>query len=253
MTAHPDPLAALAGSVRRLADLVRPLDDDALAGPAYPSEWSIAQVVSHLGSGATIWVRRLADGLAGVATPEDLNETVWAEWDAKPPRAQADEGLAADAELLAFLEGLGPDDRARVRAHLAGQAFSFDGFVRLRLNEHLVHTWDVAVALDPGATLASDGTAVVIDNLELIARFSGRGGEPAVITVATTDPARRFEVTITPDGTTLTPSDAAEPDLTLPSEAFIRLVYGRLDEAHTPPVTGTPNPLTTLPTTFPGF
>jgi hypothetical protein len=40
---------------------------------------------------------------------------------------------------------------------------------------------------------------------------------------------------MTPDSVALTPSGpGAEADLTIPAEAFIRLVYGRLDPAHTP-------------------
>ena len=38
------------------------LDDDALVRPAYPSEWSIADVLSHIGSGAVIFGRILDDG-----------------------------------------------------------------------------------------------------------------------------------------------------------------------------------------------
>ena len=57
-----------------------------------------------------------------------------------------------------------------------------------------------------------------------------------------------------PDSLKLTPSDlVAAPDLELPSEAFIRLVYGRLDPAHTPAVTGSPTLLDELRTAFPGF
>ena len=46
------PLEALVTSQRRLRDVVAPLDDQAIAGPAYPKEWTVAQVLSHLGSGA---------------------------------------------------------------------------------------------------------------------------------------------------------------------------------------------------------
>jgi hypothetical protein len=35
----------------------------------------------------------------------------------------------------------------------------------MRLNEQLLHEWDVAATLDPSATLAADGTVLIIDNL----------------------------------------------------------------------------------------
>jgi hypothetical protein len=45
--------------------------------------------------------------------------------------------------------------------------------------------------------------------------------------------------------------DPPAPDLELPAEAFVRLVYGRLDPAHTPPVSGTAD-LDELRSVFPG-
>lgn len=94
-------LAALQSSVHRLAALVGPLDDDAIVAQAHPTEWTIAHVLSHLGSAAVIFGRRLSDGLAGVETPDDFNAGVWAEWDTKSPRAQVDDALAADAAFTA--------------------------------------------------------------------------------------------------------------------------------------------------------
>jgi hypothetical protein len=44
---------------------------------------------------------------------------------------------------------------------------------------------------------------------------------------------------------------AGEPDLVLPAEAFIRLVYGRLDADHTPAVAGSAD-LDALRAAFPG-
>ena len=39
----------------------------------------------------------------------------------------------------------------------------------------------------------------------------------------------------------------------MPAEAFVRLVYGRLDEAHTPPVESAGVELDELRPIFPGF
>ena len=47
-------LEALHASHDHLGALVAPLDDAAIVRPAYPTEWTIAQVMSHLGSGAVI-------------------------------------------------------------------------------------------------------------------------------------------------------------------------------------------------------
>ena len=95
-----------------------------------------------------------------------------------------------------------------------------------------------------------------MDNLELISRYTAKPtpGEPRVVTVRTTDPPRRFIVELTAEGATLAPSDdsTGEVDLTLPAEAFVRLLYGRLDPAHAPPIPGVPALLDRLRTTYPG-
>ena len=255
----PTPLDVLQTSVARLRSIVEPLDDDAITAPAYPSEWSIAQVVSHLGSAAIIFGRRLDDGLAGRETPDDFAPTVWAEWDAKSPRAMVDDGLAADAALLARLEGLDDAERAQVSFSMGPLLFDFEGFVGLRVNEHVVHTWDVEVALDPTAVLPAEATALLVDQLGLIAGFTARpAGEPGSIVVDTTDPARRFAITVAEDGATFAgvvdadQRSAAAADLVLPAEALCRLVYGRLDPDHTPAGVDDGPVLDRLRAVFPG-
>jgi len=46
-------LGALRASVEHLPSVVEPLSDAQLDEPAYPAEWTIADVLSHIGSGAT--------------------------------------------------------------------------------------------------------------------------------------------------------------------------------------------------------
>ena len=58
------PLDALHASVARLDELPRGLDDNQLTGPSYCSDWTMADVLSHLGSGMVITQRGLADTLA---------------------------------------------------------------------------------------------------------------------------------------------------------------------------------------------
>src|SRR5262249_52030783 len=83
-----DSLGASRTWVDGLAALVRPLDDATVAGPASPADWTIADVVSHLGSGAIIWTRRVDDALEGTTMPDDFSQRVWDEWNAKSPRAK---------------------------------------------------------------------------------------------------------------------------------------------------------------------
>ena len=229
-------LEALRSSVARLHDLTAGLDEDQLIGRAYPSEWCIADVVSHLGSGAVITSRRLDDTLADRETPEDFAPGVWDDWNAKAPIAQRDDALAADAALLENLDAVTAEQHTTFSAAMGPLTLDFAQFVAMRLNEHAFHTWDIEVATDPTATIPRQAAELVVDNLDLIARFTATPtGDTTTITVATTAPDRRFAVDLTPETVTFGPSnDTSAADLQLPAEAFARLVYGRLDPAHTP-------------------
>lgn len=251
-----DPIAALRESHDRLAAIVAGLTPDQITAPAYPSEWSIAQVMSHLGSGAEIMALAFDAGLTGAPAPgREANQPIWDRWNAKTPQDQVRDGIESDRQLVARLTGLDADQRQRLRFGSFMGVVDADQFARLRLNEHAVHTWDIAVALDPSATIGAEAVGLVVDALGMIARFSGRGDERSVrVRVTTTDPHRDFTLTLG-QPVSLEPGadEPASATLILPAEAFIRLVYGRLDPAHTPELSVTGIDLDTLRAAFPGF
>src|ERR1700733_12517221 len=107
-----NPVSALRASVDRLHTLCHGLDDSQLGPQSYSSDWPIADVLSHLGSGAVITRRRLEDTLAGRDTPDDFAPSVWDEWNAKTPRAKADDALAVDPALFEEFERVGEAERA---------------------------------------------------------------------------------------------------------------------------------------------
>ncbi len=248
------PVGALRASVGRLHDLASGLDDAQIVSPSYCDDWSIAQVLSHLGSGAVISLRGLQDVRAGTTTPEGFNPSVWDEWNAKTPRAQADEALEADEALMEAYEGVDDSERERLTFPMGPLSLGFDELVGLRLNEHTFHSWDIAVMLDGSVGLPEDATALVIDNLSLIARFTGRpNGEERTIAIHTTGPRRDIALRLSTDGVAVGAGDPGQqPDLELPAEAFCRLVYGRLDPDHTPPFRGDAALLNGLRGVFPG-
>ena len=243
MEPSPGPwISALRHSHDRLRADVEPLGPDQLTQRSYPSEWTIAQVLSHLGSQAEIFGLVLEAGLGGQEPPgPEAFPPIWDTWNAKDPQAQATDALRSDQATLERLESMDAGERERFHLKLFGMDIDAAGFARLRLSEHAVHTWDVLVALDPAATLAPDATALLIDMVDQVAgRSAEPDGKPRKVRVSTTDPERQF-ILETGEEVTLTPSDgnaAPEPglsELRLPAEGLIRLVYGRMDEAHTPP------------------
>ena len=135
------------------------------------------------------------------------------------------------------IEAVTPAEQDRFALDMGPLTVDFGAFVGLRLNEHAFHSWDIEVVLDPTATIPVELAELVIDNLELIARFTAKPtGDTTTITVSTTDPERGFRIELTPEVASVTPTSAsANADVELPAEAFARLVYGRLAPEHTPP------------------
>jgi uncharacterized protein (TIGR03083 family) len=247
-------LDALSRSGGRLRAIVEPLDDDAIAARAYPTQWSIAQVLSHLGSAAEIMQRRFEDALAGREMPDDFAPAVWEAWNAKGPRTQVHDALTTDATLLARMDALPSSERERFTMSMGPITVDFMGFVGLRVNEHVLHTWDVEVAIDPSATIPEDLAAVVVEDLGLIAQYTGKyDGNPITVAVHTTQPATDHTLQLGDQVTLATGAPAdSDVDLTLPADALIRVVYGRLDPAHTPAELSDDPIVDRLRQTFPG-
>jgi uncharacterized protein (TIGR03083 family) len=254
-----DLAAALRDSHVRLAASVDGLSADQVRATSYADEWSIAQVLSHLGSGAEIFVMFLDAGLAGDPPPDmEKFQAVWARWDAKSPEDQVRDAVAADAQFLDRLDALSEAERAAWRMELFGAERGLGDIARLRLGEHALHTWDVAVVLDGGVTVPADVAALLVDGLDDLVARSGKPTDTAVrVHVSTHGPDRAFTLDAGPDGVRLSPaeSDPADHDasLRMPAEAFTRLVYGRMDADHTPSVDTQGIDLDTLRAIFPGF
>jgi uncharacterized protein (TIGR03083 family) len=257
----PDPhhwIASLRASHDRLAALAGPLDTKELEGPSYDSEWTIAQVLSHLGSQAEIFSLFGDAALEGRDLPgQEAFSPIWDAWNSRTPDAQAADGLAVDEAFVRRAEGLTDEQLSGIRLPMFGQDLDAAALFRMRLGEHAVHTWDVAVALDPSAEVSSDAVDLLIDGLGDLVGWGGKvDGGPRRVRVRTTGPDRDVLISVS-DAVSLGDWDDGEADavLTMPAPAFLRLIYGRLDGAHTPPVTidGPSETLDDLRLVFPGF
>jgi uncharacterized protein (TIGR03083 family) len=254
-------IGVLRGSQQRLASLVGPLSPEQLRGPSYCSEWTIAHVMSHLGSQAEIGQASLAAVLSG-SEPLSMDDfrKIWAIWDARDPDDQAAESLVQDSAQVGRYEELSDEELAGIRAPLFGMEFDAVGLLGLRLGEHAVHTWDIAVSLDPAATISEDAAGLLVDRLSWIAGRAGKAdGEPYRVIIETTGPERTFLLDVG-ESVELSEAEPGTADdvagrIRMPAEALLRLVYGRLDADHTPPVEVLAGEvdLDRLRKTFPGF
>jgi len=251
-------LAVLNASHDRLATALSDLTSEQATTQSYDDEWSVAQVASHLGSGAEIFRLHLAAGAKGEeAAGNDTYPPIWDAWNNRQPLDQVRDAVTTDAALLEDAAALSAEEQEQWHLDLFGMSLDFAGFLGMRLNEHALHTWDVTVSFDPSSIVPENATTYVLDALPMVAGWAGKPSEQQVsVEVRTTSPERAFHLDLGPKGVSLTPSldDTDAPQLTLPAEAFVRLVYGRLDPDHTPSsVSATGVDLDLLRTVFPGL
>jgi uncharacterized protein (TIGR03083 family) len=253
-----DLVAVLHASQDRLTAALDGLSEEQALSQSYDDDWTVAQVASHLGSGAELFTLFLHAGLKGESVPGvEVMQPVWDVWNAKDPLSQARDSVVVNDSFLEQVDALTEAERAAWQLELFGSVRDLPEFLRMRLSEHAVHTWDIVVSFDPTATLPEDASAYVVDNLAPIAGWTGqKHDEQLSVEVRTTAPELAFHLDLGPGGVGINPSSDdtdATAELTLPAESFVRLVYGRLDPDHTPAsVEARGVDLDLLRSTFPG-
>ena len=224
-------IATLRAAHDAFAGVVSPLDADAIRAPSACAEWSVAQVASHLGSGAELaidWLRAAVDRTDPLG-PEQMH-AVWDAWNGRSPERQVADAVAVSAAHVAAFEHATPEHLAQAYIELFG-VLKVDGvgLAMLRVPELVIHTWDIAVVGDPSSRLLPAAVEIIIEDLPTRAGLFGRpqpGGW--TLNVETTVPERRFTLH-TADAVRLEAGAATDADgtLRLAAGALILLLYGR--------------------------
>ena len=250
-------IGVLRNSHERLAGLVTPLTPDQLRAQSYDTEWTMAQVLSHLGSGAEIATLSLAAALGGRGQlDQGAFPAIWDAWNNRTPDMQAADSLTWDGEHISRLEQLTDAELDSIGLEFFGRQMDAAGLIRLRLSEHAIHVWDVAVSLDPGASVAGDAILPIMQQVTQLFQFVAKpAGDSFRVRLRTTAPDGDYLLDV---GESVTLSDwadgsDADGEITLPAEALLRLFYGRLDPEHTPQYTAEGIELDRLRAVFPGF
>ncbi|MGW0197499.1 maleylpyruvate isomerase family mycothiol-dependent enzyme [Nonomuraea sp. NPDC003201] len=256
-------IAALRTGHDTLAGLVSELSDGDLARSSGAADWDISQVLSHLGSGAEIHRAVLQAALDDRPNPDhDFNQAVWDRWNAMTRRERADAFLQTNQTLTGFYESLDADTREKLRIELGFLPAPVDvaTAARMRLSEFALHSWDVRVSFDEHATLAPDASAALLhgepDLLAWIGKADKLDGRSAVLQVTTAEPASVFALRLqAPISVDFDVPEQPDGTITLPAEAWLRLVAGRLAPKRTPSkvtTTGAAD-LDLLRSVFPGY
>jgi uncharacterized protein (TIGR03083 family) len=246
----------------RLARLVATLSDDQLTQPSGASEWTVAQVLSHLGSGAEITLDTLRAAQAGTERAGDANNAVWDRWNAMSPREQADGYLRAGRELDQALAQLDPAQRTDLRIPMAflPEPAGVELFTGMRLNEAALHAWDVEVAFDRAATLPDDVAVVLVEQyqgplaflLGFTAKTAELGTRPVTLTVRAASPDMTLGLSLDEQARLTDAPAESDGELHLPVAALPRLLAGRLRPADEFRVEG-PVTMDDLRRVFPGY
>jgi uncharacterized protein (TIGR03083 family) len=233
-------IATLRAGHDTVAALVPDLSDEQLRGPSGAAEWPLAQVLSHLGSGAEIGIAGLAATVDGKPVPgQEFNQQVWDRWNAMTPEEQAAAFVEYDERLVAAYEALTADQRATLRVDLGflPEPLPLAAVAGMRANESVLHSWDVRVALDPDAVLAEDAAEVLAEHLAgdlgFLLGFTAKAdalAAPATVQIK----GRDLGIVIADKVGLSTAVTASTATFVGPLEAVIRLVAGRLTPAHTP-------------------
>jgi uncharacterized protein (TIGR03083 family) len=241
----------------RLAALVAGLSADQLTGPSGADDWTIADVLSHMGSAAEIGWYSLEAAATGERVDAPENQEVWDRWNAMAPADQASSFVQSQEQTVATFEGLSPEQRERITIDLGfmPQPLPLASILGMRLNELALHGWDVEVGVNPTAALSQESAALLAMHFSSTMTYMlGFVGKPDGI-----GPARvgigGYTVVIA-DAVSL---EAGDADTTAtfhgPLEAAIRLLAGRLKPQYTPDgvsVEGNVS-LDDLRTVFPGY
>jgi uncharacterized protein (TIGR03083 family) len=250
-------IAALRANHDRLAAAVASLDEARLTGPSGASEWTIADVLSHLGSGAEIGWYPVKAAATGERIDAPDNQEVWDRWNSMTPADQASSFVASDEQSVSTFERLSPEQRTSLQIDLGflPEPVPLATALGMRLNEQALHAWDVEVGLDPAATLTDESAELLAEHFSSTMTFLlGFVGKPEGV-----GPARvglgGYTIVIA-DSVSLEPgSDDITATFEGPLEAGIRLLAGRLTPEHTPSGVAVSGNLTLdeLRAAFPGY
>jgi uncharacterized protein (TIGR03083 family) len=244
-------VAALRANHETLAALVPTLSEEQLRSRSGAAEWTVAQALSHLGSGAEISRKPIAIA-AGEHVEAEENQSIWARWNASSPADQAAGFVKHNAAYVDLVEGLTAEQRDRqIQTGILPDPVPLLVALGMRLNEVANHAWDVRVGVDPSATLDSDSAELLIElfsgPLAFLLGFTAKADQVDQ-EVRLAIPGGRIEIT---DKVTMT-SALNDPTATFdgPAEAVVRLLTGRLGAGVS--VTGNVT-LDELRKVFPGY
>src|SRR5262245_56672245 len=165
-----------AADARRIADLSRAeyedlaayleqLPDEAWTEQSACSNWQVYQAVSHIGSQPAIHTGMIQAGLRGA--PPQTNEdrqAIWGRFDAMGPLEVYPAFRANNEAFVALVDSLSEQELGGSMPWIGGRTAPVAEVLASRLNEQVLHVWDIKWARDKNVRLTA---AAVPDLLAL--------------------------------------------------------------------------------------
>ena len=250
-------IAELRANHDRLRAHVEGLSADDLWAQSGAEKWTVADVLSHLGSGAEIARYTLLTAL-GVEGDRPKNQDVWDRWNELSPDEQAAGFVESDARLVELYESLTADQRETTMVDLGflPAPVPLATPLAMRLNEQTLHGWDARVGADPTAALSDTAADLLLQHYTGALGFTlGFIGKADRLDESTRVAVGDFTIAITDRVTLEGGTTGTTATYVGPLEAAVRLLAGRLDPERTPlgvDVTGNVT-LDALRRVFPGY
>ncbi|MGH2391171.1 MAG: maleylpyruvate isomerase family mycothiol-dependent enzyme [Chloroflexota bacterium] len=148
--------------IDRLRTHLAQLDADGWLEQSYCTDWRVYQAVSHIASGARIFLGSLSHWFDG-APPlsQEQMRMIWATFDALEPARMFGEFQTAAKDYFARLDALPAEAGLQEVDGFLGKVPARD-MLALRLHEIVLHTWDVLVARDRMARIPDDAVEILL-------------------------------------------------------------------------------------------
>ena len=203
-------------------------------------EWPVRQVVSHIGSQPLIFGAMLEASLRGAELMTDEQcRAIWDRFDGLGAEELLRELRRSNEALFRLIASLTDEQLGATMSSFAGPA-PVATYLAARLNELVIHAWDIVWARDKAATLTPDAVQDLVGLNLTPTRLAGLvkpdRSERLVdkmVEFHLRNPERFTTLRLAQDNVEAVSDEAAEPDLRaeLPAEAFVRLLWGRYDVA----------------------
>ncbi|MBU2665484.1 maleylpyruvate isomerase family mycothiol-dependent enzyme [Actinoplanes bogorensis] len=191
--------------------------------PSCP-EWTLFDLVQHLGEGRRKWAAIVAAGPADAPAPKPV-------WASPAPRESLDGWMAASTGLmLDALRTAGPDGGCWTWWPGTATPETAAGVARHQLQEFAVHTYDAQLAVGSAEPLPE---VVALDGVEEFLHTCGTTEvpwpyEPVVLAYQTTE-GPSWSVRLDGDGAHVShPATSADAVITASASELVMLFYGRI-------------------------